>query len=116
MFATAVDRWAGVGPYYAMFPVSFAFDVVLKYSARGDGVLDPFAGRASSIYAAAVSERHGLGIEINPVGWLYGHVKLAPADKALVLSRIEFLGERASDVPESDVAKLPEFFRECFSH
>ena len=80
-FTTAESRWARFGPYYAMFPVDFAFEVVKKYSNEGDYILDPFAGRCSSIYAGGVLGRHSLGIEINPVGWLYGNVKLNPAKK-----------------------------------
>lgn len=103
----------GVGPYYAMFPMKFAFDIVQKYSQPGEWVLDPFAGRASSVYAAAAQERHGIGIEINPVGWLYGHVKLRPANKVDVLRRIDEIAEQA--VLFSDEAKdLPEFFHWCF--
>ena len=30
-FETAEARWARFGPYYAMFPLDFAFDVVEKY-------------------------------------------------------------------------------------
>ena len=52
-FGTAVDRWASVGPYYAMFPLDFAYEIVKRYTQPGDRVLDPFVGRGSSIYAAA---------------------------------------------------------------
>ena len=30
-FSTAENRWAGVGPYYAMFPSAFCDAVVEKY-------------------------------------------------------------------------------------
>src|SRR5438445_9204908 len=69
---TALGRWVGLGPYYAMFPSDFAFRVVRTYSHRGARVLDPFAGRATAVYAATVLGRQGVGIEINPLGWLYG--------------------------------------------
>ena len=58
--------------YYAMFPLEFAFEVVNTYSQEGDCIIDPFAGRCSSVYAGAVLGRNSWGIEINPVGWLYG--------------------------------------------
>ena len=64
-FKTAEGRWARFGPYYAMFPLEFAFEVVDKYSKKGDYIIDPFAGRCSSIYAGGVLERNSLGIEIN---------------------------------------------------
>jgi hypothetical protein len=113
-YSSPVGRWSGVGPYYAMFPVPFAFEVVARYSQPGGAVLDPFAGRASSIYAAAAQGRTGYGIEINPVGWLYGIVKLAPAAKGRVLKCIENIGELSKRVTQRKLDKLPEFFHVCY--
>jgi DNA modification methylase len=113
--STAIGRWSGLGPYYAMFPKEFAFNVVEAFSKPGDAVLDPFAGRASSVYAAAALQRFGCGIEINPVGWLYGYVKLKPALKANVLKRIKNIGDIASSVEQEKLDELPEFFNVCYS-
>lgn len=41
--SSAAARWARFGPYYAMFPIDFAFNVVNKYSKPGDKILDPFS-------------------------------------------------------------------------
>lgn len=113
-YKNAIGRWAGVGPYYAMFPIEFAFEVVDKFSESGGSILDPFAGRASSIYAAATQKRSGLGIEINPVGWLYGKVKLEPANKTLVEKRLKYIADEAANY--SDLANnLPEFYHVCYS-
>ncbi len=114
-YRTAAGRWAGLGPYYAMFPLDFAFQVVEKYSRPRDAVLDPFAGRASSVYAAAITNREAVGIEINPVGWLYGKVKLAPASKNRVLARVEEIGEIANFAIHPEQHNLPEFFHHCYS-
>lgn len=115
--STAVDRWVGVGPYYAMFPVEFAFDVVRRFSKSGDGVLDPFAGRATGVFAAAAGGRRAVGIEINPVGWLYGTVKLKPAAKRNVLCRLQEVATRAADRHFKDeMEALPEFFRWGYAH
>lgn len=111
---SSVGRWAGIGPYYAMFPLKFAFEVVANYSRPGDAVLDPFAGRASSIYAAAAQGRTGYGIEINPVGWLYGRVKLGPAAGPWVLRRVDQIGEIARGVRASRLDRMPDFFRYCY--
>lgn len=112
---TAIGRWAGLGPYYAMFPVDFAFNVVAEFTRPGDAVLDPFAGRASSIYAAGACGRTGLGIEINPVGWLYGRVKLGPATKARVIKRLEQLGEVALSLDVEPPQDTRQFFTACYS-
>lgn len=113
-YSNAVARWSKFGPYYAMFPIDFAFEVVEKYSLPGDYVIDPFAGRCSSVYAGGVLGRHSLGIEINPVGWLYGRVKLAPAPKDQVLLRLldVYIGRENFSI---EIRKLPAFFHHCFS-
>ena len=110
---TAESRWARFGPYYAMFPVEFAFDVVQKYSKKGDFIVDPFAGRGSSIYAGGVLGRNSFGIEINPVGWLYGKVKLCPASKEKVIARLYDLYAKRNFFSKR-IEKMPEFYRMCF--
>jgi len=114
-YKTAEARWARFGPYYAMFPLDFAFDVVEKYSKKGDFILDPFAGRCNSIYAGGVLGRISLGIEINPVGWLYGKVKLKPANKEDVIDRLlEIFGKR--NYYSRSIELMPEFYRFCYSN
>ena len=112
-YSNSVARWARFGPYYAMFPLDFAFEIVEKYSNKGDYIIDPFAGRCSSIYAGGVLGRYSLGIEINPVGWLYGKVKLNPAPKEPVIDRLlDIYSIRTPNKNEID--KLPDFFNFCF--
>lgn len=106
-------RWARFGPYYAMFPLDFAFEIVEKYSKEGDFIIDPFAGRCSSIYAGGVLGRHSLGIEINPVGWLYGAVKLNPADKDSVIDRLNQVYSKRNYYRKR-IEKMPAFYRMCY--
>jgi hypothetical protein len=98
-----------------MFPTDFADKVIRKYSNPGDTVLDPFAGRATAVYSAAMQERHGIGIEVNPVGWVYGKAKLSTASESAVTSRVEHLARIARNYHEQAV-RLPPFFHRCFSH
>ena len=117
----AIGRWAAVGPYYAMFPLEFAFNVVREYSKPGQLVLDPFAGRASSVFAAATQEREGFGIEINPVGWVYAQAKLNPAPQDEVEKRLVTLINRSKQLNDDEsplreqLYELPEFFKMCYS-
>lgn len=112
--SNATGRWAAVGPYYAMFPLEFAFDIVKEYSEPGQLVLDPFAGRASSVFAAATQDRTGLGIEINPLGWVYAQTKLQPATQRNVEKRLKSLVDM-SEACVQEPMKLPEFFKMCYS-
>lgn len=114
VYDTAAARWAGVGPYYAMFPTAFSNAVVRRYTSLGDTVLDPFAGRGTSIFSAAVQGRLGVGVELNPVGWVYARAKLAPASRPAVEKRIRMLGEAAEEFG-SDAGALPTFFSHCFT-
>lgn len=112
-FKTPESRWARLGPYYAMFPLDFAFEVVEKYSKEGDRIIDPFAGRGSSIYAGSVLGRQSSGIEINPVGWLYGTVKLRPACKESTLNRLQEIYRKRNYFKRA-IESIPEFYRMCY--
>src|SRR5579884_524693 len=113
-YQAAHSRWAGIGPYYAMFPAAFADQVIGEYTAPGDTVLDPFAGRGTAVFSASKLGRRGVGVEINPVGWVYARAKLSPAGKELVAGRFADLGKRAK-VYRAAAADLPPFFHHCFT-
>ncbi|HWF44870.1 MAG TPA: DNA methyltransferase, partial [Candidatus Kapabacteria bacterium] len=113
-YSTAESRWAGVGPYYAMFPVSFSDRVVKNYTKCGDGVLDPFAGRGTTLFSAVTNDRIAVGSEINPVGWVYGQAKLHPAVRIDVEDRIASIGKIAHQY-KTEASKLPPFFKLCYS-
>lgn len=111
--STPESRWARLGPYYAMFPLEFAFETVEEYSKKGDFILDPFAGRFSSIFAGSVTGRKGVGIEINPVGWLYGKAKIHPAYMDQVLERLRFIYLKRNNYKRT-MENMPTFYRLCF--
>lgn len=79
-FGTAAGRWAGFGPYYAMFPISFARRVIQAYCPEDGYVLDPFCGRGTAPFVAQAMDRKAVGIDLNPVAWLYSSVKTNPCD------------------------------------
>jgi hypothetical protein len=97
-----------------MFPSAFADEVIVNYSKAGDTILDPFAGRGTSLFSAATNGRSAIGIEINPVGWIYCKAKLSPACDQAVLDRIKEVESTA--VQYKGLAdELPPFFHNCFS-
>jgi len=109
------DRWVALGPYYAMFPIGFAEAAILKYTKPGDIVLDPFVGRGTSTYLANKHDRHGIGIDIGGLGWIYAATKLEPARKERVLERLREVHGLSERSYSSSAKNLPEFFRYCFS-
>jgi DNA modification methylase len=111
--STAESRWARFGPYYAMFPVEFAFNVVRTFTQEGDTVLDPFAGRFTSIFAASALARKGIGIEINPVGWIYGRAKLDPPPVDRLLERLYEI-DCCKTSRKHEMETLPLFFSKCY--
>jgi hypothetical protein len=113
-FCTAADRWEGIGPYYAMFPIRFADAVIGEYNTTDDTVLDPFAGRGTSIFSAVALGRHGFGIEISPVGWVYAKAKLNPAPLERIEERLLEIAS-TGDKHAEQARALPEFFKKCFS-
>lgn len=111
----AERRWACVGPYYAMFPIEDVVNIVRKYSDPGDVVVDPFAGRFSVPAVASYMGRIGYGIEISPLGWLYGRVKQYPAQRfGDVDTRLAQMGEIAEQY-RSESRCMGEFFESCYS-
>lgn len=90
---TAEYRWYGFGRYYAMFPANFAHEVVKGVTRAGELVLDPFCGRGNGPYTATVLGRRSVGIDVNPVAWVFTQAKLKPA-RALdhVLVRLAEIG------------------------
>ncbi|MDW5561728.1 MAG: site-specific DNA-methyltransferase [Methanomassiliicoccus sp.] len=56
------DRRAHVAP----FPVELPTRLIKAYSYYGERVLDPFLGSGTTLRAAALASRHGIGFEINP--------------------------------------------------
>ena len=90
---TAAHRWYAFGRYYAMFPPSFAYDAIKGLTNPGEKVLDPFCGRGNGPFTATVLGRPAIGVDVNPIAWLYTAAKFRPAtDSDQVLARLEKIG------------------------
>lgn len=113
-YRTAVSRWAGIGPYYGMFPTAFTDWAVDKYTVAGDLVVDPFAGRGAAVFSAASMGRAAFGIDINPLGYVYANAKLKPGRHKAVIAKLEFLAEIAGNY-RVEAEALPTFFHYCYS-
>lgn len=113
---TAEGRWCSFGPYYAMFPVEFALDIIQEYTNDGDLVFDPFCGRGTSLFSASMLNRKSIGIEISPLGWLYSNVKTNPAPKAQIIKRAkEIYNLSLTSQYKNSFQEYNEFFNLCYS-
>lgn len=87
---TAEYRWHGFGRYYAMFPPSFAYDAIQGLTQHAEPVLDPFCGRGIAPFTASVLGHPTVGIDINPVAWIFTEAKLNPEpDSDRLINRLE---------------------------
>ena len=113
-YRTAADRWSGVDPYYATFPVPFAHEVIREFSRPGETVLDPFAGRGTALFAAVTQGRSAVGVELNPVGYVFATAKLSPAPRERVEARLREVGDAACRY-RLEAESLSRFFTHCFA-
>ena len=68
---SAEHKWYAFGRYYAMFPPSFPYYATEGLTDPGDMVLDPFVGRGNSLFCAMAQGRRAVGIDVNPLAYLY---------------------------------------------
>lgn len=50
----------------APFPIEIPLRLIKLYTFVGDTILDPFVGSGTTLYACEVSNRNGIGIDLNP--------------------------------------------------
>ena len=92
--SSAVGRWSTLGPYYAMFPVDFVRRTIEEFCPPGGAVLDPFCGRGTVPYVAKVTGHRSLGVDLNPVAYVFAAAKTDPEPSVSpVLDRVTQVAE-----------------------
>jgi hypothetical protein len=100
-------RLNAICPYYTMFPLRFPLRV-LGSAAKGQRVLDPFAGRGTTLFAARLLGLACTGIDSSPVASHLSRAKVSLASPEEVAA----LAERALEVPApSEEAPEGEFWQ-----
>ena len=109
-FSRAEGRWSRLGSYYAMFPVTFAENVIGTWTGKGQTVIDPFCGRGTAPFVAMGMGRNAVGCDINPVAWLYSQTKIDPhPDSKKVIERITQVSQSIltdEEEPEHEFQRL----------
>ena len=89
----------GICPYFTMFPLGFPRRVLKRYASQDETVLDPFAGRGTTLYAARLQGMRAYGIDSNPVAVAISEAKLAnTTPRRIVAAAQRILGD--SKVPK----------------
>jgi hypothetical protein len=79
-----IRRLNAICPYYTMFPLDFPLNV-LRHGSQRDRVLDPFAGRGTTLYAARLLGLQAVGIDSNPVAAAASAAKLVSVTPTSVI-------------------------------
>lgn len=92
------------------FPVELAERFVLAFTAKGQTVLDPYAGVGSVVIAAVKNERFGIGIEIQESYIVVTRSRLQKLERGVL--EIRQLGTQIHIPSQSDKsAMMPEKFK-----
>ena len=90
-------------PYFTMFPLEFPYRILDRYARQGDAVLDPFAGRGTTLYAARLLGLNAFGIDSNPVA-----VAISESARGLCAATAAVCGCR-SEAAGDDCSRLERF-------
>lgn len=101
-------------PYFAMFPENFVRDQLFAYSRPSDLVMDPFAGRGTTLFESLLNNRMAIGTDINPVAACISGAKVSPPSSKGVLDRISELEARFATTKLRAKSPSP-FFDACFN-
>lgn len=102
-------RLNAVCPYYTMFPLDFPLGQLQLYpDARR--VLDPFCGRGTTLFAARLAGRKGVGIDANPVAVAIARAKTVKVSPGAVVQLAKHLLRYEGEL----AAPNGEFWEWCF--
>jgi len=91
-------RINAVCPYYTMFPLDFPLQQLQLYpDARR--VLDPFCGRGTTLFAARLTGRDAVGIDLNPVAVAIAQAKSVRVKPDSVVRLTERIVRDSREVP-----------------
>jgi hypothetical protein len=101
----------GICPYFTMFPLAFPLGVLSRHAKLGETVLDPFAGRGTTLYAGRLRGLHAFGIDSNPVAVAISQSKLANTSPGRVVGAARRI---LDEIREPRDVPAGEFWRRAF--
>lgn len=80
-----------------MFPLEFPLGVLTRCAKQGETVLDPFAGRGTTLYAGRLLGLRAFGIDSNPVAVAISEAKLANTHPGRVVAAAQRILEEIKE-------------------
>jgi len=105
-------RLHSICPYFAMFPETFVRTHLQNLQPSG-AIFDPFAGRGTTPFEAALNGYRAAGTDTNPVAVCISNSKLNAPTLAQALRRLEMLDHQSKDFEAESEAE--EFFKCCYA-
>lgn len=101
----------GIHKFPAKFFPELPRYLIRRYSREGDLVLDPMCGSGTTVLESVLTQRRGLGIDIDAMARLISKVKVTPLDPDTLVSNseqlLDLIDSRISD--RKYQAPIPEF-------
>lgn len=107
-----IDR---IHPYPAKFTVDMALEYIEMYSKPGDTLYDPFVGSGTSLLAASMLNRQGIGTDINHIAILIARFKLLHLSKKQLEELHGFIDSYESAY-ESGCRQVTPFYYKGIDH
>lgn len=100
----------GIHKYPAKFFPELPRWLISRYSNEGNLVLDPFAGSGTTNLEALLSNRHSIGVDVDPFARFLAKVKTTPIPTLELRSAWKTLRHRVETFSgSSDIKNIPEF-------
>jgi site-specific DNA-methyltransferase (cytosine-N4-specific) len=106
MNKTFVKSIDSIHPFPAKYTVDMVEGFINKYTKEGEIVLDPFVGSGTTLLAATLNNRIGIGSDINPIGYLISKYKIAFFSKNDIKKLIEFCEQLTEKIEQNDYSYL----------
>lgn len=107
-----IDR---VHPYPAKYTVDLAIEYIEKYSKPKDTVYDPFLGSGTTLLAASVLDRNGIGTDINHIALLISRFKTMNLTNADFIELEKFISDFENNYP-SEVTEVKPVYYKSIEH
>ncbi len=98
--------------YLAMFPPRLPHYFIERFTKPGDVVIDPLGGRGTTPTQACLTNRIGIGNDLNPLAYILTKAKVNPPKRTDLMGRILQLEQECSRATISDV---PDKIRMLYS-